>query len=168
MRIGKVSSGAEYRIDEQFQNLLIYRTYSYPNWKNSENLLIFQVVNFWKFFDFPIWKIPKISMLKIICFVSPQSPLHSFLNYLFESHLRTFEYIVICSCWRAWKKTDCQLLSFNYLVDRGSQRAEDIYTFNVDFSTVSLPRDGVIFFKTSHFRHKSIKLFHLLTISYKN
>ena len=35
MRIGKIASSAEYQMDKQFQNL-----------KNSENLLIFQVVKF--------------------------------------------------------------------------------------------------------------------------
>ena len=37
MRIGKIASGAEYRMDEQLQNSLI-----------------FQVVKFWKFVNFPI------------------------------------------------------------------------------------------------------------------
>ena len=36
----------------------------FPNWKNSENLLIFQVVKLWKFVNFPTWKIPKISHLE--------------------------------------------------------------------------------------------------------
>ena len=52
MRIGQIASSAEYRMDKQFQNL-----------KNSENLLIFQVIKFWKFVNFPIWIIPKTSYL---------------------------------------------------------------------------------------------------------
>ena len=61
MKIGKISSSAEYRMDSQFQNLLIFSNFdSFPNWKNSENLFIFQHVKFGKF-NFPIYKIPKIS-----------------------------------------------------------------------------------------------------------
>ena len=46
MRIGKIASSAEYRMDKQFQNLLIFK-----------NLLIFQ---FRKFLKFLISKVPKI------------------------------------------------------------------------------------------------------------
>ena len=52
MRIGKIESGAEYRIDEKFSNFLNFD--SFLNWENSGSLLIFQVVKFWKFVDFPI------------------------------------------------------------------------------------------------------------------
>ena len=44
MRIGKIASSAEYQMDEQFQNLPIFK---------------FQT--FWKFVNFLIWKIKKIS-----------------------------------------------------------------------------------------------------------
>ena len=64
MRIGKISSSAEYRMEKQFQNLLIVLNFhSFPNWKNSDNLLFFQVVKFSKFVNFPIYKIHKISNL---------------------------------------------------------------------------------------------------------
>ena len=35
--------------------------FSFPNWKNSKIFLMFQIVKFWKFVDFQICKIPKIS-----------------------------------------------------------------------------------------------------------
>ena len=59
MRIGKIASSAEYRMDEQSQNLLIFGI-SIVFWieKNSGNLLILQFGNFQKF---PIYKITKIS-----------------------------------------------------------------------------------------------------------
>ena len=50
MRTGNIASGAEYRMDKQFQNLLIFG--------------IFQVLKFWKFISFTIWKIPEISNLE--------------------------------------------------------------------------------------------------------
>ena len=66
MRIGKIASSAEYRMEKQFQNLLIFFNFdSFLNLKNSVNLLIFQVVKFWKFINFPIYKIPKFSNLEI-------------------------------------------------------------------------------------------------------
>ena len=40
-------------MDEQSQDLLIFDSFS--NWKNSENLLIFLVVKFWKFVNFKIF-----------------------------------------------------------------------------------------------------------------
>ena len=52
MRIGKIASGAEYRMDEQFQNSLIFRL-----------LIVFQIkkksknFEFRKFPKFLIWKI---------------------------------------------------------------------------------------------------------------
>ena len=49
MRIEKITSGAKCRMDKQFQNCLIYGILSFPNLKNSENLLIFQFVKFLKF-----------------------------------------------------------------------------------------------------------------------
>ena len=55
MRIGKMLSGAEYRIGKQnFANFWNFD--SFPNWKNSENSVIFHV-KFWNIFNFPIWKI---------------------------------------------------------------------------------------------------------------
>ena len=50
MRTGKIASGAEYRMDEQSQNLLIFG--------------IFQLLKFWKFVNFTIRKIPKTSYLE--------------------------------------------------------------------------------------------------------
>ena len=50
MRIRKIASGAKYRMDEQFQNLLIFG--------------FFQVLIFWKFVNFTFWKIPKNSHLE--------------------------------------------------------------------------------------------------------
>ena len=50
MKTGEIASGAEYRIAEQFQNLLIFG--------------IFQVLKFWKFVNFTISKIPKTSYLQ--------------------------------------------------------------------------------------------------------
>ena len=41
MRIGKIATGAVYRTDEEFQNVLILEILSFPSWKNSESLLIF-------------------------------------------------------------------------------------------------------------------------------
>ena len=42
MQIGKIASSAEYRMDKQFPNFLIFLNFdSIPNWKNSDNLLIF-------------------------------------------------------------------------------------------------------------------------------
>ena len=55
MRIGKIVIGSEYRMEKHFQNLLIFLNFdSFPNWKNSENLLISQVIKIWKFVNFPI------------------------------------------------------------------------------------------------------------------
>ena len=54
MRIGKIASSSEYRIQKQFQNFLIFGISSFPNLRNSENLLIFEIVKFWKFVNFPI------------------------------------------------------------------------------------------------------------------
>ena len=51
-------------MDERFQNLPISEIPSFLNLKNSENLLIFQIVKFWKFVNFLIWEIQKIADLK--------------------------------------------------------------------------------------------------------
>ena len=48
MRIGKIVSGAEYRMDEQFQNLLIFRI-----------LIVFRIEFFFKFVNFSSCKILK-------------------------------------------------------------------------------------------------------------
>ena len=42
MRIGKIASGAEYWMDEKFQNLLVFGSLIFFRIKNSENLLIYQ------------------------------------------------------------------------------------------------------------------------------
>ena len=49
MRIGKISSGAEYRMNEQSQNLIIFGILIVFQIESSTHLLIFQVVKFWKF-----------------------------------------------------------------------------------------------------------------------
>ena len=55
MRIGKIARGAEYRMDKQFENLLIsWYSIVLQIETKSENFLIFQVVKFWKLLNFPI------------------------------------------------------------------------------------------------------------------
>ena len=50
MRIGKIASVVEYRIDGQLQNLPILElNFGFSNSKNSGNLLIFQFGKFQKF-----------------------------------------------------------------------------------------------------------------------
>ena len=67
MRIGKIASSAEYRMDEQFKNGQFWEPkFGFPKWKNSSNLLIFDFKSsksfqFEKFRKFSIWKISKIS-----------------------------------------------------------------------------------------------------------
>ena len=78
MRIGKITSSAEYRIEEQFQNCqFLEPNVGFPNWKNSGSLLIcqfnqipkipnlenFKNVEFWNFRKLSIQKIPKISLI---------------------------------------------------------------------------------------------------------
>ena len=55
MRIGKIASSAEYRMDKQFKNSLVFGiSIVFEIKKNSENLLVFQVVEFWNLVNFPI------------------------------------------------------------------------------------------------------------------
>ena len=54
MKVSKIASNAEYRINEQFQNM---PNFGFPHWKKSRNLLIFQFRQFQKF---AIRKIKKI------------------------------------------------------------------------------------------------------------
>ena len=62
MRIGKISSSVEYRMDEHFRNCqFLERNFDFRNWKNCRNLLIFQFRHFQTFW---IRKIPKISNLE--------------------------------------------------------------------------------------------------------
>ena len=64
MRIDKIATSAEYRMEKQFQNLLIFEILIvFQIGQILENLLIFQVLKFWKFFNFSIHKIPEISNL---------------------------------------------------------------------------------------------------------
>ena len=43
IRIGKIDSSAEYRMDEQFVNCqFLERNFGFPNVKNSRSFLIFQ------------------------------------------------------------------------------------------------------------------------------
>ena len=58
MRTGKIASGAEYRMDEQSQNLLIFGIFQVLKFWKFVNLSILQFV---KFQELLIWKIPKIS-----------------------------------------------------------------------------------------------------------
>ena len=53
MRIGKIASSAEYRVDEQFQN---FPTFAAKFW-------LYKFKKFWKFFIFRIFKILKISQI---------------------------------------------------------------------------------------------------------
>ena len=63
--IGKIAKSMEYRMNEQLQNLI---NFGFLNWKDSRNLLIFQIARSWKFINlrfgklqkFTVWKIPKI------------------------------------------------------------------------------------------------------------
>ena len=57
MKIGNITSGAEYWMDEKFQNLSIFEIFILFQIKNSENMLIFQAVKFWKFVPVSIRKI---------------------------------------------------------------------------------------------------------------
>ena len=58
MRIGKIASSAEYRIDEQFQKCqFLEPNFDFLNLKKSQNFLIFQ---FGQFQKLQIWKIRKI------------------------------------------------------------------------------------------------------------
>ena len=53
MRIGKIVSSAEYRMDKHFQNLLIFGIFIVGKWKkNSANWLVFQIVKYWEFISF--------------------------------------------------------------------------------------------------------------------
>ena len=73
MRMGKIASSAEYRMDKQFQNLLIFgisivfqiekilKFLKIFELLNSGNFLIFQLRKFLKFL---IYEIPKMSNLK--------------------------------------------------------------------------------------------------------
>ena len=50
MRIGEITSSAEYRTDKKVQNLLIFGiSIVFQIGKNSKNFSVFQVVKFWKF-----------------------------------------------------------------------------------------------------------------------
>ena len=52
MRIREIANSAGYRMNEQFEKFPIFEISCFWNWKNSENLLIFQVVKFWKLDNF--------------------------------------------------------------------------------------------------------------------
>ena len=68
MRIGEIASGAEYEMDEEFQNMRIFRISIVLQ---IENLLIFE---FRKFQKCPIWKIPKRSKIpKLTIFATIQN-----------------------------------------------------------------------------------------------
>ena len=76
MRSGKIASGAEYQMDGELQNLLIFG--------------IFEVLKFWKFFSFTIWKILKNSYLE------------NFKNDKFGK----LAYFSSCYEWLIWKMID--------------------------------------------------------------
>ena len=92
MRIDKNASSAKYRMDKQFQNSLIFEISSFLNWKNSENLLVFQVVKFWKFYNFPISKIPKISQFPKTAIINQ---LKKFMNFSNSNNLENQEIFLI-------------------------------------------------------------------------
>ena len=47
MRIGKIVSSAEFRMDEQFQNFqFLEPNFDFPNWKKSRDFLFFQFRQF--------------------------------------------------------------------------------------------------------------------------
>ena len=57
MRIGKIANSAEYRVDEQLQNLPTSRVkFQFSKLNNSINSLIFGIVKFEKFVNFFNWK----------------------------------------------------------------------------------------------------------------
>ena len=60
MTIGKIASGAEYRIDEKFQNLAIL---GISIVFQIEKFEIFSIFEFEKFKKFPIYKILKLSTI---------------------------------------------------------------------------------------------------------
>ena len=66
MRIDKIASSAEYRIDKQFQNLPILgaKFWFSKLKKNSRNFLIFQIAKFSIFINYPIRRNPKMSNLE--------------------------------------------------------------------------------------------------------
>ena len=69
MRIGKIASSVEYRIDEQFQNCqFLEPNFDSSNWKKSQDILIFQFENFDKFFIWEILKICNLANLQKIQF----------------------------------------------------------------------------------------------------
>ena len=49
MRIGEIAISVKYWMGEKFQNANFWIFDSFPNWKNSENLLHSKSVKFWKF-----------------------------------------------------------------------------------------------------------------------
>ena len=50
VRVGEIASSAEYRMDEKFQNMPIFQAkFWFSKLKTTLNLLIFQIVKFWKF-----------------------------------------------------------------------------------------------------------------------
>ena len=62
MRMGKIASSAEYRMDEQFQNCqFLEQNFDFLNWRKSRNFLIFQ---FGQFQKLEIWKNRKIFNLE--------------------------------------------------------------------------------------------------------
>ena len=70
MRIGKIASSAEYRMNEQFQNCqFLEPNFGFPNFENLEicefsNLDNSKNFQFRKFQKFPVWHILQISYLE--------------------------------------------------------------------------------------------------------
>ena len=57
MKIGKITSSAEYRMGVQLKHCqFLEPSFGFPNWKNSRNFLISQCEQFQKF---SIWKVIK-------------------------------------------------------------------------------------------------------------
>ena len=62
MRISKIASSAEYRMDEQFQNCqFLEPNFDFPDWIKSWNFLIFQ---FGRFQKLQVWKICNLANSK--------------------------------------------------------------------------------------------------------
>ena len=107
MRAGKITSGAEYRMDEQFQNLLIFGIF----W-SFEILEFFQVLKFWKFFKswnsgnlsiVQFWKFQKLPFYKIsnmragkITSVAEYRMDEQFQNLLIFGIFSSFEILETC------------------------------------------------------------------------
>ena len=67
---GQIWELAKFRVVRNIQWTNIYKicqfleqNFDFPNWKNSRNLWIFQIIKFWKFFNFPTCESSKNSRI---------------------------------------------------------------------------------------------------------